>query len=119
MNEVRHLTLAGLADGTAAELWQAALTRVLENIEDPNTDHKAKRTIALTFTFTADEERRVGQVEIACATKLAGVKGLRVPVYFGRHHGVLAAVEAPQQKDLFTQPAGGPRPLAATPGGAA
>lgn len=98
------ITLESLADGAASELWFAALTRVLENIQDPNTDHKAKRAITLTFDFTADEDRNVGNVGIQCSTKLAGVKGVNATVFFGRVEGELVAVEQPRQQDLFPNP---------------
>lgn len=104
------ITLAGLADGAALELWQAALDNVLRNIEDPNTDTKPKRAIRLEFVFSvADEERRVGDVEVRCTTKLAGVKGVKgvkTLVYIGRHQGSLVAVEQPRQQDLFPAPGG-------------
>jgi hypothetical protein len=107
--ETRPVTLAGLADGAAGELWGAALERVLENIEDANTDHKARRAITLSFAFSADEERRVGDITITCATKLAGVKGVKTVVSFGRHEGRRLVVEHPRQQDLFASPAGKPR----------
>jgi hypothetical protein len=107
MEDPKVITLAGLADGAALELWQSALARVLENIEDPNTDAKPKRTISLDFVFSvADEERRVGDVEVRCATKLAGVRGVKTLVYIGRHQGQLVAVEQPRQQDLFPAPGG-------------
>jgi hypothetical protein len=107
MEDPKVITLAGIADGAALELWQNALADVLRNIEDPNTDVKHKRAIRLDFIFTcADEERRVGDVEVRCSTKLAGVKGVKTLVYIGRHQGQLVAVEQPRQQDLFPAPGG-------------
>jgi hypothetical protein len=107
MEDPKVITLAGLADGAALELWQAALERVLQNIEDPNTDTKTKRAIRLDVVFSvADEERRVGDCEVRCSTKLAGVKGVKTLVYIGRHQGALVAVEQPRQQDLFPAPGG-------------
>ena len=114
----RPVTLAALADGAAEELWQAALERVLENIEDVNTDYRAKRGITLTFAFAADEERSLGDITITCATKLAGVKGVKAVVSFGRHEGTRIVVEHPRQQDLFPKPAGRPRPVASEEGSA-
>ena len=112
------MSLSQMSNGAVEELYQEALDKVLQNIEDPNTDHKAKRVISLQMIITADEERKVGNVTINCSTKLAGVKGVRMGVYFGRHQGRLAIVEAPKQEDLFTQPKGGPRPVEAVGAGA-
>jgi hypothetical protein len=106
---LKALTLAGIADGAAEELFTNALDKVLANLVDPNTDWKKGRRITLTFDFSTDEERRVGDVEIACSAKLAGVKGVNVGIYIGKHEGVLTAVEAPKQEEMFTQTAGRPR----------
>ena len=111
MNEQKVVTLESLADGAAAELWQSALARVLENIDDPNTDFKAKRAIRLEFEFVANEDRNVGAVGVKCSTKLAGVKGVTTVVYIGRQEGELVAVEQPRQEELFPKPDARPRAL--------
>jgi hypothetical protein len=118
MDDPKVITLAGIADGAALELWQNALDGVLRNIEDPNTDVKSKRHIRLDFLFAvADEERRMGDVEVRCTTKLAGVKGVKTLVYIGRQQGQLVAVEQPRQQDLFPAPGGELRVMAGRKGG--
>lgn len=97
----RLITLEGLADGAALELFEAALKQVLVNIQDPNTAWKAPREIGLRFRFSVDEDRSLGVVEIQCATKLAGVKGVKTNVVYGRHLGELVAVEQPRQQEFF------------------
>jgi len=100
------VTLATLADGAASELFQSELERVLRNIQDPNTDAKQKRTITLTVTFAPDEEREIGAVSVKAAAKLAGLKGAKTHVYFGRHQGQLVATEYnPKQAGLFDEKA--------------
>ena len=111
--DVKEITLTGLASGAAEELWMQALTQVLDNLADPNTDHAPKREILLKFMFKQDDERRVGAVQIACTTKLAGVKGVRVLLYYGRHEGIRTAVEAERQEEMFPTPSGKPRPVPA------
>ena len=59
---------------------------------------------ALDFIVTSDEERRVGNIEVVCSNKLAGVKGVNVGVYLGMQDGLRVAVEAPRQTDLFPTP---------------
>lgn len=99
--DVKQITLATMADGAADELFSDALSKVLANIEDPNTDAREKRTITLRFEFTADEERNVGSMKVVPTIKLAGTKGLKVGLYLGRHEGLPVAVEAPRQPDMF------------------
>jgi hypothetical protein len=70
--DAKTITLSSFADGAAEELFQDALRQVLRNVEDPNTDHKTRRAIGLTFVFSCDEERRVDQIETKVSTKLAG-----------------------------------------------
>lgn len=113
MAEIKPMKLSEIDHGAVDELWLAALSKVLENIDDPNTSWKDKRKITLEFTFSSDEERKVGKMEINCSTKIAGVKGVDLGVYFGRHEGRLAVVEAPKQESLFNQSIPKPRVVAA------
>lgn len=105
----RVVTLTELADGAAIELFQKALDDVLRSIADPNTDHKAKRTIRLEFVFGTNEDRNVSDVEVKCKTSLPGVKGVHTIVYIGKDQGQLVAVEQPRQTDMFPSPRPAPR----------
>ncbi len=98
------LTLENLADGAAAQLFQSELDKVLRNIQDPNTDASAIRKVTLEVSFQPDEEREVGDVKIKASSKLAGLKGAKTRVFFGRHHGELVATEYnPKQAGLFDE----------------
>lgn len=116
MVDTRQVTLAGMADGAMEELFHEALGKVLANIDDPNTDAKAPRSIVMAFRIAPEEDRHAAKVEMSCTTKLAGIRAVNVNVFIGRHEGVLAAVEAPRQEEMFPQPIGRPR---AAEGGAA
>lgn len=111
--DVKELTLDTIGGGAAAELFDEALRSVLENISDLNTDHKAPREIMLTFKITADEERHAGEVVISCKKKLAGFRGHKVPIYFGKQHGRFTAVAAPTQDEMFPTPDSRPRAVPA------
>lgn len=102
--KAQQITLATMAGGAVDELFIDAMGKVLENIADPNTDHKFKREINLRFTITPNEERSVGKVVVSCGTKRAAVKGIEVGVYFGTQDGVPIVVEGPRQVDLFPTP---------------
>lgn len=117
MNEPRTITLESLADGAAEELFADALRRVLENIADPNTDWKKERKIVLTIGLNAnDDDRRNGNVSVSCKTTLVGVKDVSTQVYYGKHEGILGAVEAPRQIDMFPNPVGRPKAVEAAGG---
>lgn len=104
MVDAKEVTLAGVAGGSIDELFRAAQGKVLENLQDPNTDWKPRRRITITLDYSVEEDRRTGDIEIKCTTKLAGVKGVRAGIVIGRDKGVLKAVEQPGQADLFTNP---------------
>lgn len=110
--EPNLITLSGIANGAAEELFQAALRDALKNMDDPNTDWKTPRTIRLSFTMRTDEQRRAGDVEIECTTKFPGIRSVGTRVFFGRHEGQLAAAEAPRQEEMFPQAAGRPQAVA-------
>ena len=103
------MTLATVGDGALEELFQAALARVLANIDDPNTAAKAKRSITLSLSFEVDENRRSSTVRLNVGTKLAGTVPHTTHVHIGQHDGALAAVEAMPQAEMFPQPHGVPR----------
>jgi hypothetical protein len=111
------VTLVTIADGAALELFQAAWDQVLKNVADPNTDAAVKREVTLKFSLKAVEDRDVGTVEVTCATKLAGIRGVDTLVYMGRDNGQLVAVEQPKQQDLFPSPGGRLVAVGAVPGG--
>src|SRR5262245_19399419 len=99
-----YLSLSGIQGGAAETLFQAALARVLANIDDPNTAAAAKRQIVLTLTFKpGEEDRRSASVTVECATKLARMRPLGTIVSLSRANGALAAVEVLSQEALDLQ----------------
>lgn len=102
--KAQQITLGTMAGGAVDELFIDSMAKVLENIADPNTDHKFKREILLRFTITPNEERNIGKVVVSCGTKRAAVKGIEVGVFFGNQDGVPIVVEGPRQTDLFPTP---------------
>ncbi|MFR0780081.1 MAG: hypothetical protein ACLSH8_10745 [Zhenhengia sp.] len=65
------INLDKFAGGALAERVNQAITQVLENIKDPNTDHKVKRKVTLELTFVTDEAREMTQVSVIAKTKTA------------------------------------------------
>lgn len=102
MEAVEVITLTTIAGGAAVNLFQGELDRVLRNIQDPNTEARATRKITLEISFAPDEERELGEVQVRVSAKLAGMKGAKTRVFFGRHKGQFVATEFdPKQVDLF------------------
>lgn len=99
------VSLDRLAGGAAAELFADNLDRVVKNILDPNTPATSKRTITLRVVIEPEEDRSMGKVGITCEAKLAGTKGAKTTLYFGRQQGKAVAVENdPRQAGLFDSP---------------
>lgn len=71
MNQQDRTDLANLCGGAAVEKFGVELERVLENIENPNTDPKLKRTITLKFEFRPKEDRTSILTSIVAESKLA------------------------------------------------
>lgn len=95
MPELRKLTLSTVAGGVAEELFARELSKVLENIKDPNTPVKAKRQIRVIVTFEPKEDRNGARHEMAVTVgstaKLAPVIDASSFAYIGREDGQVAA----------------------------
>ena len=99
------VTLSTLADGAALELFQAELTRVVDNVLDPNTEPEALRKVVLEVRIKPNEAREVGTCEVKVRATLAGIRGAGTTLFFGRHRGQPVAVESnPKQTRLFETP---------------
>lgn len=110
MTQPIPLTLATIADGAAEELFARELARVVDNIADVNCDPTKPRTITLTISLAADEERKKGEAVVSCTSRLVGVKPASTPLYYGRDQGRFTVVESPvRQNELFTNPEARPR----------
>lgn len=109
--EPREITLTSFMEGAAEQLFQEALAKVYASIDDPNTEPKATRRIALVFDVSCDSDRRSGSIEVECTTKIPGPRAIETAIIFGRHQGRFTAVEPFRQEDLFPQPAGRPQPV--------
>jgi hypothetical protein len=107
------VTLAGLAEGAAEEKFQDALSRVLLNIDDPNTKPDAVRQITLLVSFKPDDSRRKSAVLVECKTKLAHSRPAGAMIALGYHKGVLSAVEPMKQEELFPTPTARPQAVPA------
>lgn len=71
---MEKISLDKFAGGAFGERANSAIQQVLENIKDPNTDHKIKRKVILELTFVTGESRDMTDVNVVAKTKLAPQK---------------------------------------------
>lgn len=77
------LSLKDVAGGALQEKVNAAMQRVLENMQDPNTPWKVKRNISIKIAFIQNEERDDAAVEVSVDTKLAPVSPVMTRMAIG------------------------------------
>jgi hypothetical protein len=99
---VRLDTIGG---GSALELFDIELGKVLENIADINTEAEAVRTVTITVKIYPGQLRDNAEIEVGSTCKLAPIRPADAVLFFGRQNGRRVAVEHdPRQAGLFDQP---------------
>lgn len=78
------LKLEEFMGGALQEKANAAMQRVLENMQDPNTPYKVKRGITIKIGFTQNEDRDDAVVEMSVETKLAPSSPVRTMMVIGK-----------------------------------
>lgn len=84
--------LDNLAGGVIEERFQHELTRVIDNIYDPNTS-LAKRGIKLEVDFKPNKNRTQTDVTIKVTTKLAPTEPMETVVFISQTRAGLVASE--------------------------
>lgn len=79
-----HLPLGDLANGAIQEKLNVELQKVFDNIHDPNTKAKDKRTVTIKLEFQPDENRQIINVASNFTTKLANPEGVETVVLTGK-----------------------------------
>ena len=101
----QDVALDTLGQGAAVERFGLALQKVLDNIQDPNTNPKAKRSVTLKVTISPAEDRSVSDVQIDVLEKLAPIKPFGTRLFMGRDKdGKGVASEHIPDTGLFDQP---------------
>ncbi len=97
MAEVEFLNFDNLGCGAARELFDYELSKVLANIQDPNTKSDAVRHINLKVTFKPKKETRdEADIEIKVTSKIEGQKSAVSKIFIG--HDVQGK---PAAKELY------------------
>jgi hypothetical protein len=100
------VTLATLANGAAMELFDNEMSKVVENVLDPNTEPDTVREVCLKVKIKPDSSRKNAAVYVQVSSKTGAFKGAGTMFYFGKHQGKYFAVESnPDQGMLFDKPA--------------
>lgn len=79
-----ELDLSKLAEGAIKEKLDGELSKIFNNIHDPNTDAEAKRGLTIKLEFKPDENRQVVSLKSDITLKLVPVEGVVTTVLTGR-----------------------------------
>ena len=79
-----HVDLTQLAGGTLQEKFDREITRVVENMQDPNTPFNEKRGITINLSFHQNELRDDAKIEISVKSKLASVISAKTNFAMGK-----------------------------------
>jgi hypothetical protein len=93
MSDEQKVSIATLSGGAAVEMFDEALQKCWENIQDPNTPAVKKREVALKVTLSPSEERDFVACEITCTPKLSACKGVMGRVSVGSDGKSVVATE--------------------------
>jgi hypothetical protein len=87
------VSLETFAQGALKERFEDALSQVVENIYDLNTEPTTVREISITIKIKPSESREMAGVRADVKTKLAPHKGIGTAFYMGTIEGEFIAVE--------------------------
>jgi len=80
-----NFDLSTMANGGVQEKFVQELKKVTENILDPNTDAKKKRTVTITLTYQPNENRDAVSVYSEVKSKLVPQDGVSTTLLVGRN----------------------------------
>lgn len=83
--EKHILNLEELSGGGLSERIDTAMKKVLENMQDPNTPWKVKRSITVKMVFTQTEDRNDTAVELSVDTKTAPASPIITRMAIGKN----------------------------------
>ncbi|MGV0961780.1 MAG: hypothetical protein ACOYB1_18300 [Limnohabitans sp.] len=104
-----EMSLANLDGGALEERFQYELKKVIKNIQDPNTDAEAKRTISISISLQPFKGNRdICGYMVSCSSKLGKDSPLEGFITNGMDPitGEIEVCEhRPRQANLFESPA--------------
>lgn len=106
MNADEKKSILDMAMGGIKERVDLEMSKIVDNIIDPNTAATKKRTLTVAIDFLPDDKRQNIQVKVTAKSKLEPTTPLATSLYMGANaDGELEAVEltpiAPGQIDIY------------------
>lgn len=93
MTKTINLDLSVIGEGGLQEKVDKELTKVFDNILDPNTDVKTARKVVITLTMKPDEARQTVNTVMDVKSTLAPQTGVATTVLVGEKAGTIHANE--------------------------
>lgn len=90
---MKVVDLVSLQGGAVIDLFDEELRRVLDNINDENTDPKKAREISIRLTIKPDKARRTAETKLEVKSKLAPFKPQESFMFFDTQDGEFVAFE--------------------------
>ena len=91
-----NLNLNKLASGGVQENFDMEIEKLLENVQDPNTDAKTPRKLVMTLTLVPDEARELIQLDSQIKLTMAPTKSVTTNLIAGLN--INGEVEAQELK---------------------
>ena len=79
-----NFDISEIADGGVQVKLTRALQQVAQNVMDPNTDPKKKRSVTLKINVTPDKKRNAASITAEVKTNLAPEEGVETTMLLGR-----------------------------------
>lgn len=79
--EYEKKSLIQMARGAFLEIFDAEMSKVLDNILDPNTKATGKRKLTVEFVFVPDDNRQTIGVSFQCKPKLEPINPAVTSLY--------------------------------------
>lgn len=79
-----NVELNTLANGELQEKFNREVTKVIDNMQDPNTPFGDTRSITIKINFKQNEKREDAKIDISVTSKLAGVIKTTTGFFMGK-----------------------------------
>lgn len=92
-NQQETTSIIEMARGAVVERVDLEMYKIMENIQDLNTEPTKERSITITVKLKPDNNRENVKVAYEVKSKLAPAAPIETSLYAGIHNGTMYAVE--------------------------